>query len=66
MHNPLRWAQAGVAAVKTHPVRYTLIGLVMYGVVGGRLQRWLLLTQLASIAVNLWSKPVPQSQSPAD
>lgn len=73
MHDPQRWAQAGVTAVKTHPVRYTLIGLALYGVARGRLQRWLLpaartllLTWLASIAVNLGSKPTPQSQPSAD
>jgi hypothetical protein len=72
LHDPLRWAQAGVTAVASHPVRSALIGLALYGIARGRLQRWLmpaartlLLTQLASVALNLLRKPVPRPLSPA-
>jgi hypothetical protein len=72
LRDPLRWAQAGVAAVASHPVRYTLIGLALNGVAHGRLQQWLmpaartlLLTQLASVAFNLLRRPAPRPQSPA-
>lgn len=64
LRDPLHWAQAGVTAVTSHPVRYSLIGLALYGVAHGRLQRWLmpaartlLLTHLASVALNLLRKP---------
>lgn len=70
LQDPQRWAQAGVTAVKTHPVRYTLIGLALYGVARGRLQRWLvpaartlLLTGFSRIVMNLMGKPsVPPSR----
>ncbi len=70
LQDPLRWAQAGVTAVKNHPVRYTLIGLALVGLSHGRLQRWLmpgtrtlLLTRFARVVMNLMGKPsVPPSR----